>query len=128
MAIRIKTTLTLTLAGVISAALLPTTPVSSADSLPSFKPMARGALANDSIYFVMTDRFENGDYSNDNAGVPGGVEVNGLDKKDISYFHGGDFVGLTSRLPYIKEMGFTSIWITPPVVQNWLQIGSENLS
>ncbi len=124
MAIRLKTTLTLTLAGVISAALLPTTPVSSADSLPSFKPMARGALANDSIYFVMTDRFENGDYSNDNAGVPGGVEVNGLDKKDISYFHGGDFVGLTTRLPYIKDMGFTSIWITPPVVQNWLQIGS----
>ena len=98
--------------------------MSSADTLPSFKPIARGALSNDSIYFVMTDRFENGNPENDNAGILGGVEVNGLDKKDIGYFHGGDFAGLTSRLSYIRDLGFTSIWITPPVVQNWLQIGS----
>ena len=106
------------------AALLPIIPKSNAETLPVFKAIARGALANDSIYFIMTDRFENGDLRNDNAEIPGGVEVNGLDKKDIGYFHGGDFVGLTSRLSYIKELGFTSIWITPPVVQNWIQIGS----
>ena len=124
MAIKLKTTLALTIASAIGAALLPISPISNAVSLPSFSPIVRGALSKDSVYFVMTDRFENGSLKNDNAGIPGGVEVNGLDKKDVGYFHGGDFLGLTSRLPYIKELGFTSIWITPPVVQNWLQIGS----
>ena len=67
------------------AALLPIIPKSNAETLPVFKAIARGALANDSIYFIMTDRFENGDLRNDNAEIPGGVEVNGLDKKDIGY-------------------------------------------
>ena len=124
MAVNLKRALLLSVSSATLAALLPITAISNADTLPSFKPIARGALSNDSIYFVMTDRFENGNTNNDDAGIPGGVEVNGLDKKDIGYFHGGDFAGLTSRLSYIRDLGFTSIWITPPVVQNWIQIGS----
>ena len=110
--------------GALVSGLLLQVPVSSAENLPTFKPIARGALSKDSIYFVMTDRFANGNPRNDNAFVPGVREVNGLDKSDIGYWHGGDFVGLTEKLPYIKGMGFTAIWITPPVVQNWVQMGS----
>ena len=111
-------------AGALISGLLLIAPTSSAENLPTFKPIARGALSQDSIYFVMTDRFANGNPKNDNAFVPGVREVNGLDKSDIGYWHGGDFVGLTEKLPYIKDLGFSAIWITPPVVQNWVQMGS----
>ena len=43
-----------------------------ASDLPTFAPIARGALANDSVYFVMTDRFNNGKSANDEAYVGGG--------------------------------------------------------
>ena len=111
-------------AGTLVSGLLLSVPTSSAENLPLFKPIARGALSQDSIYFVMTDRFANGNPKNDTAFVPGVREINGLDKSDIGYWHGGDFVGLTEKLPYIKGLGFSAIWITPPVVQNWVQMGS----
>ncbi|WP_042147141.1 alpha-amylase family glycosyl hydrolase [Paucisalibacillus sp. EB02] len=59
------------------------------------------------IYFIMIDRFHNGDTSNDYE-----VEVN-----DPRAYHGGDFQGIIEKLDYIKEMGFTSIWLTP-IVKN----------
>ena len=86
-----------------------------------WKPVARGALSNESIYFVMTDRFENGSSDNDEAGIGDGRLGSGYDPTDIGYYHGGDFVGLTKRLEYIKDLGFTSIWITPPVVNRPMQ-------
>ncbi|MRX73493.1 alpha-amylase [Bacillus lacus] len=61
------------------------------------------AWQNEMIYFVMVDRFNNGDTSND-------VEVN---TKDPKAYHGGDLRGIINQLDYIKEMGFTSIWLTP---------------
>jgi alpha-amylase len=85
---------------------------------------ARGPLAAESVYFVMTDRFENGDKSNDGGGLTGGRLGGGDDPTDIAYYHGGDFKGLTSRLDYIANLGFTSIWITPPVVNQFVQQGS----
>lgn len=88
---------------------------------PAFKPIVRGDLADDSVYFVMTDRFENGKTANDEAFVGGGIFRSGYDPTSISYWHGGDFVGLSNRLEYIRDLGFTSIWITPPVVNNWIQ-------
>ena len=93
----------------------------AAGSVPRFVGIARGELADDSIYFVMTDRFENGKKENDEAYLGGGVFRSGFEPTNIGYFHGGDFVGLTQRLSYIKELGFTSIWITPPVVNNFIQ-------
>ena len=85
---------------------------------------ARGPLAAESVYFVMTDRFENGDKSNDGGGLTGGRLGGGDDPTDIAYYHGGDFKGLTARLDYIAKLGFTSIWITPPVVNQFVQQGS----
>ncbi|AIW42232.1 family 14 glycosylhydrolase [Paenibacillus polymyxa] len=64
-----------------------------------------------SIYFIMTDRFSNGDPSNDNYG---GFNSNNNDQRK---WHGGDFQGIINQLDYIKNMGFTAIWITPVTMQ-----------
>ncbi|MEI7528944.1 MAG: alpha-amylase family glycosyl hydrolase, partial [Elusimicrobiota bacterium] len=66
---------------------------------------------NESIYFVMTDRFVDGDSGNNN--------IYGDEYKpgNLKYYQGGDFKGLMENLDYIKDLGFTAIWITPPVMQ-----------
>ncbi|MDN5345607.1 MAG: hypothetical protein PWQ73_104 [Petrotoga sp.] len=72
------------------------------------------------IYFVMIDRFANGDTSNDlltDSGIESGM-VN-------SKYNGGDIKGLIDQLDYIKELGATAIWITPPVANQWWD-GSVN--
>jgi glycosidase len=88
------------------------------------KPVVRGALNTQSIYFVMTDRYANGDPSNDLAHVADFRLTSGYDSSDPGWYHGGDLKGLTQNLSYIKKMGFTSIWITPPVKQQYVQGGS----
>ncbi|PIU20255.1 MAG: hypothetical protein COT18_03205 [Elusimicrobia bacterium CG08_land_8_20_14_0_20_59_10] len=66
---------------------------------------------NETIYFVMTDRFVDGD--------PGNNNIYGDEYKpgNLKYYQGGDFKGLMQNLDHIKDMGFTAIWITPPVAQ-----------
>lgn len=61
--------------------------------------------SKESIYFIMIDRFRDGD-PNNNEGVV---------KGDIRTWHGGDLAGIIEKLDYIKELGFTAIWITPHV-------------
>ena len=101
------------------------TPTQAAEDLSALaRPIARGPLAGESVYFVMTDRFANGDTSNDGGGLTGGRLGGGDDPTDIAYYHGGDFKGLTEHLKYISDLGFTSIWITPPVVNQFVQQGS----
>ncbi len=58
---------------------------------------------DETIYFLMVDRFNNGDSNND-------FEVN---TKDPKAYQGGDFQGIIDKLDYIKDMGFTSISLTP---------------
>jgi glycosidase len=75
----------------------------------------RTGLDKEIIYFVMPDRYRNGDVSNDNQP--------GFDPTNTAYFHGGDLKGLTGNcldddgLVRIKKLGFTAIWLTPLVVQ-----------
>ena len=69
------------------------------------------------IYFVMIDRFANGDLSNDHGGMSGGASIDGFNPKDTGFYHGGDLAGLKSKIPYIKSLGFTAIWVTPVVRQ-----------
>jgi cyclomaltodextrin glucanotransferase len=66
----------------------------------------------DSCYFVVTDRFFNGDPANDNQGFG---EFN---PDDPNFYHGGDWKGIKEKLAYVAGMGFTCIWVTP-VVENW---------
>ena len=83
--------------------------------------IARGAQSDESAYFVMTDRYANGDTTNDRGGYKAGALEAGFDPTDHGMFHGGDFKGLTSSLDRIKKLGFTSIWVTPPVKQQPVQ-------
>jgi alpha-amylase len=76
------------------------------------------------FYFVMTDRFSNGRTANDHAGMVGGPEVDGFDPARISHYHGGDFVGLTNQLDYIKGLGVSALWVTPPFKNKAMQSGT----
>ena len=67
----------------------------------------------DVIYFVLPDRFENGDPSNDRGGLSGGRLVTGFDPTAKGFYHGGDLKGLTARLDYIQRLGATAIWVGP---------------
>ncbi len=73
----------------------------------------RTPLTRERFYFVMADRFANGDPSNDTGGLTGGRDSTGFDPTDKGFYHGGDLKGLTSRLDYIKGLGTTAIWLTP---------------
>lgn len=77
-----------------------------------FQPVARGDQSSESVYFVMTDRFSDGDSTNNG---------DGYEPTNVGYWHGGDFKGLTEKLPYIANLGFSAIWITPPFKQQSIQ-------
>lgn len=66
------------------------------------------------IYQVITDRFNDGDPSNNEGSHFG---FGGYDVRFVNMRHGGDFKGLAKRLPYIKSLGYSSIWISP-IFQN----------
>lgn len=63
------------------------------------------------IYQLITDRFADGDPRNNE------LFAGGFDVRDMTFRHGGDFAGLTSKLPYIKGLGCRGLWISP-VFQN----------
>ena len=76
---------------------------------------------NATVYFALTDRFQNGDPSNDGSY---GRTKDGA--QEVGTWHGGDFKGLTSKLDYIAGLGATAIWISPVVeqVHGWVGGGS----
>jgi len=65
------------------------------------------------IYFLMLDRFANGDTRNDDQ------HAGEYDPTDGAKFSGGDLAGVNARLDYIRGLGATTIWITPPVANQW---------
>jgi len=74
----------------------------------------RARLPQDEVvYFLLPDRFENGDVSNDRGGVSGDRLVTGFDPTSKAFYHGGDLKGLTARLDYIQSLGATAIWLGP---------------
>ncbi len=84
--------------------------------------LAQGAQASDFrarlpedevIYFLLPDRFENGDTSNDRGGIPGDRLRHGYDPASKGFYHGGDLKGLIGRLDYIQGLGATAIWVGP---------------
>ena len=80
-----------------------------APTLGRFQGLSQG----DVIYLIMPDRFANGDPTNDEpAEAPGSH-----DRKKPRAYHGGDLRGIQSHLAYLKELGVTTLWLTP-VVKN----------
>jgi len=82
---------------------------------PAARHSLRQPVTDQNFYFVMADRFDNGDTANDNGGLPPGTGEgqSGFDPTGKGWYHGGDLQGLTARLDYIKGMGTTAIWLTP---------------
>lgn len=79
------------------------------------------------VYFAVTDRFFDGDASNNDAYGVGDYNTSTATTKDGggSSYHGGDFAGLTQKLDYLKDLGVNTIWITP-IVENITQdLGSD---
>lgn len=69
----------------------------------------QGFSPNDVMYLVMIDRFADGDQANNDPPQSRGI----YDRKNKFYYHGGDLQGVIDRLPYLKELGVTAIWLTP---------------
>jgi alpha-amylase len=69
---------------------------------------------DDVIYFMMTDRFANGDLDNDH----------GVDPNNPKAYHGGDFAGLQGKIPYLQALGMTAVWLTPVYV-NIVDLGDS---
>jgi glycosidase len=65
------------------------------------------------IYFMLPDRFENGDLNNDRGGLAGDRLRTGFDPTSKGFYNGGDLKGLLSRLDYIQGLGATAIWLGP---------------
>ncbi len=80
------------------------------------------------IYFVLPDRFENGDPKNDKGGLKGDRFKTGFDPAHKGFYHGGDLKGLTQRLDYIQGMGITAIWFAPIFKNKPVQGGPGNES
>lgn len=70
----------------------------------------QGITTDDVIYLIMTDRFADGDPSN-NSPKDSPPEAN--DRNNPRSFHGGDLRGVINHLPYLKELGVTALWLTP---------------
>jgi len=65
------------------------------------------------VYFLLPDRFENGDAANDRGGLAADRLVSGFDPAAKGFYHGGDLKGLAARLDYIQSLGATAIWLGP---------------
>lgn len=95
-------------------AALATATCSSGDAGPSLLlHVPSPAWEDQVVYFVMTDRFANGDKKNDDQGK------GEYDPKNYDKYSGGDLQGLIDKLDYIQALGATAVWITPPVANMW---------
>ena len=76
---------------------------------------AQGVTSKDFIYFLMPDRFSNGDPSNDR--IPG-LKDQSLNRDSIYLRHGGDFQGIINHLDYLQSLGVTTLWMTPVLLND----------
>ncbi|WP_297081778.1 alpha-amylase family glycosyl hydrolase [uncultured Demequina sp.] len=107
----------LLVAGGTAALLLSTT----RSETPHAVAPARAAMTDQLLYFLLTDRFANGDTSNDDGGLGDDPAQSGFDPTDSGYFQGGDLAGVEQRLDYLVDLGVTGIWVTPPFTNKAVQ-------
>ena len=100
-----------------SCAYQPTAPAPVAETVTAGPMQVPGRFAdNPIVYFVITDRFANGNPANDHSY---GRQREASPQDDVGTFHGGDLKGLTNKLRegWFKELGVNAIWITAPYEQ-----------
>ena len=101
---------TMTITALAALAMAAGTPAAAAPVAAAF----RERLPQDEvIYFLLPNRFENGDPGNDRGGIAGDRSKTGYDPTAKGFYHGGDLKGLTERLGYIQALGATAIWVGP---------------
>jgi len=92
-------------------------------------PYQQRDFQDEVFYFVLPDRFYNGDESNDLGAAAGdkkrALSRGGLDKTHKGMYHGGDLAGLTKKLSYLDNMGITAIWLTPVLRNQAMQAGTS---
>ncbi|MFF5107201.1 pullulanase-type alpha-1,6-glucosidase [Streptomyces sp. NPDC000134] len=135
---RRRTTLAPRVAAVTVAALAATLvqPLTASAAAPPPPPSdarlaevpARHELTREQFYFVLPDRFANGDTGNDRGGLTGSRLATGYDPTDKGFYQGGDLKGLTKKLDYIKDLGTTAIWLAPIFKNRPVQGTGENAS
>lgn len=76
---------------------------------------AQGVTSSDFIYFLMPDRFSNGDTGNDKIA---GLRDQSLNRDSIGLRHGGDLQGVIDHLDYIQSLGATTLWMTPVYIND----------
>ncbi|WP_429068386.1 alpha-amylase family glycosyl hydrolase [Aeromonas bestiarum] len=79
----------------------------------SYRHVASPDWRDQIIYFLMIDRFNDGDPSNNDQGA------NEFDPTSDKKFSGGDITGVQQKLDYIAGLGATAVWMTPPVANQW---------
>jgi alpha-amylase len=82
----------------------------------------RAPVTDERFYFVMADRFANGEEANDRGGLSGDRLVHGFDPTARGFYNGGDLRGLLSKIDYIRGLGTTSIWLTPSFKNKAVQL------
>jgi len=80
---------------------------------------AQGVTDKDLVYLLMPDRFANGDTGND---VVSGMRDTLVNKDSLGWRHGGDLKGVEEHLDYLKDLGVTTVWMTP-VIENDMPLG-----
>ncbi len=84
----------------------------------SAHPVPQQNLEDEIIYFVMIDRFFNGDSSNDTGGVPTShrfYDANTTSAEALKTYQGGDLAGVLEKLDYLKDLGITVLWLSPVI-------------
>ncbi|MCL6422227.1 pullulanase-type alpha-1,6-glucosidase [Brachybacterium sp. JHP9] len=82
----------------------------------------------ENFYFVLTDRFADGDPANNTGGLSGDRMSTGFDPADKGFYQGGDIAGIRQNLDYIEGLGTTAIWLTPSFTNNPVQGEGANAS
>ncbi|MBC7904030.1 MAG: glycoside hydrolase family 13 protein [Gemmatimonadaceae bacterium] len=76
---------------------------------------AKGVTSSDFMYLIMPDRFSNGDPSNDR--IPGMLDQS-LNRDSIFERHGGDLKGISNHLDYLQQLGVTTLWLNPVIIND----------
>lgn len=76
-------------------------------------PVTKADFTGDVIYQIITDRFVDGNTANNNPAAS--PNLYSADKSNWTLYWGGDWAGITQKIPYLAAMGVTAIWISPAV-------------
>jgi pullulanase-type alpha-1,6-glucosidase len=83
---------------------------------------------SEQYYFVLPDRFANGNRANDKGGLTGDRLKTGYDPADKGFYHGGDLPGVIDKLDYIQGLGTTAIWLAPVFKNRPVQGSGDDIS